>query len=616
MDVQPRQHLLEVWRAFASYSGSGSDWRWGGRDGSNSISDAEQLLCVMAPAADVPTFRIDRPDETEDDVIGSLAALGDHLGLPKRLVQLITDYLETYTAPDGTPIFSGDSYFSASHPGTDDEIKPEQRGLDVVDSFSISVTLMLATIGFAKTFRSVVTREALRQQVDRLEEMASIRLTAAMVGLLRSFAVNVFDTTDEEGRLLLRSANQGGLPERQVVEELRRSLREINARLRDDVTIGSGAEEGSRLDNPHRLFECGWSWGLVENAPLVQVSDPVGQQHEGVAEPKPYLYFTVVALEAIRSLFSERTRLLGLLNDEQLRLAQALQLRWDLTQSYWSVVGTFGSDRWPLEDMPWRATDGVQSDYFTLLISGMVVQDLVTRRASDADLARVGAVLDELANRSRITRRPFGDDPAVHLHHPGVAFALVGSEKGGGPQLGWVASDFAPVLLKRTVQLAGLLSDNEARQNATSLAGRVWTHLTERRLTDDRAANLWDDPSRVLGIDVTHTLPSWYYTKRVVDCLIQAAQVIRSSPPRSERLTGIAADLLIEAEHLYDQEQLNGLAQRGERLRTELEQVNRQLQRARRILRQRPGSAKALAEDVLIRLDRLAAAREATAEPV
>ncbi|MDR7273843.1 SCO2524 family protein [Catenuloplanes atrovinosus] len=616
MDVQPRQHLLEIWRAFASYSGNGADWRWGGRDGSNSISDAEQLLCIMSPAADVPTFRIDRPDETEDDVIGSLAALGDHLEVPKRLVQLITVYLEKYTADDGTPIFSGDSYFSAADPEAIDEIKPEQRGLDVVDSFSISVTLMLATIGFAKTFRAVLTREALRQQVDRLEQMASARLTAAMVGLLRSFAVNVFDATEEEGRQLLRTTNQGAQPERQVVEELRRSLREINARLRDDVTIGSGAEEGSRLDNPHRLFECGWSWGLVEDAPVVQVNDPIGRQRDGVAEPKPYLYFTVVALDAIRSLFSERTRLLGLLNEDQLRLAQALQLRWDLTQSYWSVVGTFGSDRWPLEDLPWQTTDGRASDYFSLLISGMVVQDLITRRASDADLARVGVVLDELANRSRITRRPFEHDPAIRLHHPGEAFPLVGSEKSGGPQLGWVASDFAPVLLKRTVHLAGLLSDNEARQNATSLAGRVWTHLTERRIADDRAADLWDDPSRVFDVGTTQTLPSWYYTKRVVDCLITAAQVIRSSPPRSERLADIASDLLIEAEHLYDQEQLNGLPQRGERLRNELEQVNRQLQRARRILRQRPGSAKALAEDVLIRLDRLAAAREATAEPV
>lgn len=616
MDVQPRQHLLEIWRAFASYSAGGAEWRWGGRDGSNSISDAEQLLCIMAPAADVPTFRIDRPDETEDDVIGSLSALGDHLEVPKRLVQLITEYLEKYTAPDGTPSFSGDTYFSAAEPTAADEIKPEQRALDVVDSFSISVTLMLATIGFAKTFRAVVTRETLRQQVDRLEEMASVRLTAAMVGLLRSFAVNVFDTTDEQGRQLLKTTNQGRLPERQIVEELRLSLREINARLRDDVTIGSGAEEGSLLDNPNRLFECGWSWGLVENAPPIEGTDQIGRQPDGVAEPKPYLYFTVVALDAIRSLFSERTRLLGLLNEEQLRLAQALQLRWDLTQSYWSVVGTFGSDRWPLEDLPWRATDGRESDYLNLLISGMVVQDLITRRASDTDLARVGVVLDELANRSRITRRPFADDPAIRLHHPGETFLLVGSEKAGGPQLGWVASDFAPVLLKRTVHLAGLLSDNEARQNATSLAGRVWAHLTDRRLTDDRAADLWDDPSRVFDIDAKPTLPSWYYTKRVVDCLIQAAQVIRSSPPRSERLTDIAADLLIEAEHLYDQEQLNGLAQRGERLRTELEQVNRQLQRARRILRQRPGSAKALTEDVLIRLDRLAAAREATAEPV
>ncbi len=61
-----------------------------------------------------------------------------------------------------------------------------------------------------------------------------------------------------------------------------------------------------------------------------------------MAEARPYLYFTVVALDGIQDLFSERTRILGLLDEEQQRLARALQLRLDLTRQFWAKIATFG----------------------------------------------------------------------------------------------------------------------------------------------------------------------------------------------------------------------------------------------------------------------------------
>src|SRR5205814_2404152 len=160
---------------------------------------------------------------------------------------------------------------------------------------------------------------------------ASSRLSAAMVGPLRSFTVSVFDAHSPEGRALCRTATQSGVPERQIIEDLRRALREINARLRD-VTIGSGAGIAEDLDNPNRLFECGWSWGIVRKAPAIVTSEQVGEQREGVAQAAPYLYFTVVALAGIAALCSERTRLLGLPNEEETRFAPPLQPRWALTQ--------------------------------------------------------------------------------------------------------------------------------------------------------------------------------------------------------------------------------------------------------------------------------------------
>src|SRR5690606_33746707 len=127
------------------------------------------------------------------------------------------------------------------------------------------------------------------------------------------------------------------------------------------------------------------------------------------------------------------------------------------------TIASFGTGRWPLEDLPWQTTDGRESDYFSLLVTSVMVQDLPGRRASTADLGRVGLVLNELANRARITRRPFEKDPAVAMHSPGVAFELEGTEELGGPRLSWRASDFAPLLLRRATRIASLLPDTEAR---------------------------------------------------------------------------------------------------------------------------------------------------------
>src|SRR4051794_16540776 len=131
MQIQPRQELLDVWRATVRQSYPDGAWRFGGRDGTNSISDAEQLLCLMGPATEIPIFRLDNPDAANRDVLDAIGALGDDLQVPQRLLAALTEYLERYTAPDGTPDFSGGSYFRPELAG--EEVKIEQHGLDVVD---------------------------------------------------------------------------------------------------------------------------------------------------------------------------------------------------------------------------------------------------------------------------------------------------------------------------------------------------------------------------------------------------------------------------------------------------------------------------------------------------
>jgi hypothetical protein len=604
--MQPRQELLDIWRAVARSSWQKDQWVWGGRYASNSISDAEQLLCILLPASKVPVFGLDDPDRTGLDMLDALDPLGGATEIPRKLVSILLDHYTTYTDESGTPVFAGGSYFTSSIEGL--EPTEDQRRLDIVDSYAMAITLALATIGFAKVFRSTTRRQLVLDQVEELAKRASIRLTAAMVGLLRSFSVNVFDADSTYGQNLVRTVNQEGLPPRDVVDGLRRELRQTMASFRE-VLIGSG--QVTDLDSPNQLFECGWSWG-IEKAPEIAVdpAENIGAQRSGIAEQAPYLYFTVIALDAIEDLFSERTRVLGLLNEEQQRLSRALQLRSDLTRSYWATVATYGEGtRWPLEDIPWRTTDGIDSDYFTLQVTSLAVKGLIQERAADSQLLRIGAILSELANRSRLTRRPYRNDPALILHHPGVQLNLIGTDKTGGPKITWTINEFAPLLLQRTANVAGLLSDARDRSGLLETADRVWDHLLQRRLQRTAGRNLWDDPGQAFA---ELQLPpqesaSWLITERVVVALVVTANVLDRAPLRSPLLADYAAELLNEAEQLFDRELMRGS---GKSLEVEIKNIRANLRRARDVLGDRPGTAAVLAVNVLNLLNDLSAGRQ------
>ncbi|HEY1177673.1 MAG TPA: SCO2524 family protein [Phytomonospora sp.] len=612
MRIQPRQHLLEIWEALirSSYvkdeNAKESRWAWGGADSDDSVYDTQQLLCLMFPAAEVPAFALETPDETIDAVVGVLGPFGTAIQIPRVLTRILTTYLERHSDTDGNPRFAGGGYFVSD---TGESPSEEQRSLDVTESFALSITLTLAILGFARKFREGLRSKSYIAEAERLEELANKRLTAAMVGLLRSFTVNAFEADSPEGRILLESMNETNLPTRRLVEELRRELRDVNAGLRD-LTIGSGRE--AELEGQTTLFECGWSWGVIDGAPVIEDAATGGTQRPGVAQDAPYLYFTTVALDGIADLFSTRTRVLGLLDAEQRRLADSLQLRWEMTQRYWAKLATFGVGRWPLESMPWNTTDAEHSDYFSLLVSAIVTRDMVDRRASDERLSRLGRVLAELAKRGRVTERAEGADPAVRLHAPGLRVGLGGAEKVGGPSLYWQVSDFGAVLLKRIVRIAALIDDVELRDELLRLGDRVWDHLVQRRLSAGPFKDLWDEPSNVYTqLGEGHALgASWHHTIRVVESLVGAAQLVRSDPPRSEFMIRQAQHSISEAEHLYDQELLDGGAESGKSIRDLLQTVHANLLRAKEIQYERPASSVAIVQKVLRELDRLAAARQ------
>ncbi|HUD38681.1 MAG TPA: SCO2524 family protein [Streptosporangiaceae bacterium] len=614
MEIQTRRQILETWRAAVDFCYRDGEWVWGGRSGRNSISDAEQLLTILYPATVIDSLSLDRVDQTADDVLEYLGDLGNAMDIPRRLVGFVRDFMLTYLI-DGSPDFSGGTYF-AVEAGEAASIADEQRNLHVVDSYSMSITLCLGILGFLRTYRQGLRSARRIEETNELEALASQRLTAALVGLLRSFTVNTFDVSDPPGQVMCRMINQTGAATEILVRDLLEELSEIRAGLRQELSLGlTQTQVAEELDNRGRLFECGWSWGVVDGSPEVDFASNIGAQPVGVADARPYLYFTAVALDGIQDLFTERTRILGLLNQEQQRLAQALQLRWDLTRQFWAKVATFGSGPWPLADLPWTTSDGEESDYYSVLLSSIVLQGVGTERVGNVDIGQVGRLLEELANRGRITRRPMKEDPAIGLHMPGIRLRLIGTEKvASGPRLRWTVSSYSLLLLKRLLRVAELLDDT-ARVRFLDLADQVWSHVERRRIHASDARGLWDEPTQAFaGTSFTpYNEPSWYHTERVVEVLVAAANVTQSAPVAAADLAKHAGLLVAEAEHLFDRERLRGTSDTGERMRESFQVVAANLRRAREILPDRPGTASVLACDVLRELDTIDAARQNTA---
>jgi hypothetical protein len=589
-------------------------WHWAAADARNSISDAEQLLCLLYPATELGNLTLEDPDSMAEDVAGALAGLGDPSSIPQRVVDVLADYIRRNTDNEGEPSFVGGSYLRTD-PGL--EITEEQLKICVVDSYSMSVTLCLAALGFLSVFKPLtLKRQKLYDRVVDLEQAFRDRLTCAMIGLLRSFVVNTVRQGEPEHTNMLRMMNQGAAPDKVVLEQLRERLVRVRARLLDDVRIGVNVEVG--LDDERRLFECGWGWGIVRNATDVKIplegtgrtNQPVIGTQEGIADPRPYLYSTVLALDGINDLRSARTRELGLLTDEQRTLNEALQLRWDLTQRYWGTIARFGDGKWPLEDIPWQTSDGEEKDYFSLLVSAVLVQDLANREATDDDLNRLVLIFESLAQRGRITRRVTRKDPAVEMHVPGERMRLGGTDK-LGPQLYWTMADFAPLLLKRALQSARLSANVDARDRLMEVAEATMDHLNQRRISHREATGLWDDPGEVLFPDDQRapvTEPSWYHTERVVEALVMTASTFAQPPLRSAQLRVRALDVLHEADHLLNREMLDAGADDNPARRATLTTIEATLVRARRIVIQQPGTANALANEALRKLDELAVA--------
>ncbi|MCX4762036.1 SCO2524 family protein [Streptomyces sp. NBC_01275] len=612
MQIKPRQNLLEVWQAIARHSFDNGEWDWGEWGGRSSVADAERLLCLLYPATEIEPFRLDDPDTTQLDVERALRNAGDSSEIPANLVEILGDFMEKHRGEE-SPTFAGGYYFAPEDPKQ--ELTKEQREVGVVDAYSMSITLCLATLGFLKVYRGKTQRASTLARIDRLREETSARLTAAMVSLLRSFTVNVVDISSDQGQSLARLLGRGRLSDRQVLQRFQDRFKSLRALISESVTLGLDTDVTDQLRNENRLFECGWAWSLVKGAPEIelepQTAQAIGKQPQGVARAVPYLYFTVVALDGIPDLSSERTLVLGLLNAEQQKLADALRLRWEITQQYWSAIARFDAATWPLEEIPWRTTlQQLESEYFSLSVASILVHDLVRRRATDDDLTRTVAVMERLAERGRITSGTTREDPAIGLHNPGVTLPLLGSED-IGPAMKWTMGDFSAQLLKRTIQLGALSRSIGSQDRLLRLSEDILDHLWQRRVNDGEGVGLWDNVHAVYPESPVRQGPlSWSITERVTECMVAAHALYSQDPIRSNDMSTLAQAALSEAAHLFGKEQMlqpapTPKSPQGE----EIKGIEADLRRARELVDKQPGTAHSLALGVLSRLYALARAR-------
>ncbi len=115
-------------------------------------------------------------------------------------------------------------------------------------------------------------------------------------------------------------------------------------------------------------------------------------------------------------------------------------------------------------------------------------------------------------------------------------------------------------------------------------------------------AGLWDQPKRIFkDVDtvVEFKRPTWYLTERIIEGLVAAAKVIQNPVLRSAALGEVASDLLSEAEHVYDENLLE------DGFGPEAARMQEALNRARSVIYERPGTAAAMAIDILDQLNRM-----------
>lgn len=564
--LDPGEEVLAVWRSWVDAAAAG---RWGDvRNRRNSILDSEFLNCLLMPQMDIAGLDLSDLDEVETGIYEVLRPLASSAGdrevnhdgccLPNDVLETLTTTLLAYFNEyqhDGQPHFLSGGY-AASESG---------RDVEVVDSYTlataVSVNTLYLTDQWITQARGTDRYRYLSRTWEDLRNLADRRLTAAMTGLVGSFSVNT--ECAQEWR------EKTGIPW-------------DPSRMRDLVELRTRLSALGEQIGPHDAFECGWSWG----------QPPVGERRgfggdfrvDTVADftlesrgngdltyaaSTPYLYFTMTAVNAIASLFTSKVQAAEVLDGTQLYLASRLRYLWETTSRFWATLASAETDDGQLviENIPWRTSDGTENDYYTLYIVGLLAANLArgVSSASEALIERFTSILEELAQRARVTRRPVpaDRDPSVRAtHYPGFSVELRSGAEDGvlSAQGTWQVYDMSPSLLRCTANLLQVVTSQENRDRLVTLRDAIWRHLAARRsdtIGDHGGrSSSWDDLSGVysrMDFDVPHwedsaqhSVHSWYYTQRVIEALVGVARSKDRRLPDTPQLDEITPELLSE----------------------------------------------------------------------
>ncbi len=580
-------------------------------EGRNSIMDAEALLCLLLPQGAVPSFNLRGGFESRGpgvDTINAQYARRPDSELKTEAAHLICavarDFLE-HNSDDGRPVFSAKGYVTPGE-ACPDELR--DGSIDIVDSFTMSVSTclqILQLLGPNGWGNARSTNEALANECDSICDLAHRRLTAALIGLCNSFAYAEVERQNWEDATGIRWPS-------------------------DDDTID---RIQSRLDvlgldvNPKKAFECGWSWGVHRKAQALPTSlvssptietevDPAG----AIADPHPYLYFTLNALEGIPDLFEPWVRTEELLTPNELALAARLENLSDLTSRYWGALAfaesTVSKGNWAIEAMPWRTADGSVSLQWSLYVYSIALNEhRAGRRATrKVDVERLIGVIDELAQRGRMNRplvendvparvleqlssddrEAITRDSALSLHTPGITLGLYDHE--GSRTFDFLIYDYAPQLLKRAAILLSETPELDLRDRLRSLIDAVWDGHLNLRSSERDTPNFhkhWDYPLNAYGDQVQPDIPnksrsasepqsgrvmSWYLTERIVEGLVAMSRADATRHRRSDSTINAFVQEL--SEHLtYDLEE--EIRKAGSEDRSRLEHLRSEVSKVR-----------------------------------
>lgn len=616
MALSARQELYEIlnhWTVTAAGRDAG-DPIWGddviGDERRNAIADAEMLLSFLAPTFQIDSFSLATIDRVPDRGLALAleqlskreagSAKSGHPVVGSAIKNFVERRIHSFVSLPLEEAFSPGIYVSERDGNSGGDAV---SALKVVDAYTLTISVCVQAMYLLTTWINHEEHapspevgevgRTVRAQLIETRQRCSDRLTHALLGLIRSFTVKSYDTQVGPGApggyassREWERKNARAWPNGEEFGWSSRTLATVRRRL------GARPEYSTLLRGDDIPFACGFSWGPTSDEfwgddQMVEAERTHPTFREGEtpvwAVDAPYLYFTITAIEGVADLLATKVRSANILTRDQSYLAAQLGFLVENTTLYWRalafaprVKAKQGEDAegWYLERLPWRTADGDRDDYYSLYVIGLIL-GAREQLLNAAELGRITRLLEELAQRTRITRSPyvFGEmdaaDPALRIHHPGKPLELdTADDDVGAATYVWRVDDFAPKLMKLAGVAAQRADDLALRRRALKLADEVWEkNLKHRRFGKYVRGSVWDAPLRpyvvspelwdghdadeestfaAVGLDPAglEERYSWHITQRVAEALVAVTRGQERSTTSGDHMRVITEEIL------------------------------------------------------------------------